>query len=62
VNKALEDKIKKLPKTPGVYFHKDKTGEIIYIGKAANLRNRVRQYFQNSRGFDPKTDVLVADR
>jgi excinuclease ABC subunit C len=61
VNKALEDKIKKLPKTPGVYFHKDKTGEIIYIGKAANLRNRVRQYFQNSRGFDPKTDVLVAE-
>lgn len=59
----MEDKLKKklrqLPQAPGVYFHKDKTGEIIYIGKAANLRNRVRQYFQKSRYRDPKTDVLV---
>lgn len=57
----LEEKLKELPKTPGVYFHKDKTGEIIYVGKAANLRNRVRQYFQKSRAFDPKTDALVAE-
>src|SRR3954452_3591341 len=57
----VEDKLKQLPKTPGVYFHKDKSGEIIYIGKAANLRSRVRQYFQNSRGFDPKTDILVSE-
>lgn len=58
---TLEEKLKELPKTPGVYFHKDKSGEIIYVGKAANLRNRVRQYFQKSRAFDPKTDALVAD-
>ncbi|MBX4188571.1 excinuclease ABC subunit UvrC [Candidatus Saccharibacteria bacterium] len=57
----VEDKLKQLPKTPGVYFHKDGSGEIIYIGKAANLRNRVRQYFQKSRGFDPKTDILVSE-
>jgi excinuclease ABC subunit C len=56
----LDDKLKQLPTTPGVYFHKSIKGEILYIGKAANLRNRVRQYFQNSRGFDPKTDILVS--
>jgi excinuclease ABC subunit C len=50
-----------LPTSPGVYFHKDQAGEIIYIGKAANLRNRVRQYFQPSRARDSKTDILVAE-
>ncbi len=57
----IDSKLKKLPVAPGVYFHKDKTGEIIYIGKAANLRNRVRQYFQKSRFRDPKTDILVSE-
>lgn len=57
----LRDKLKSLPKTPGVYFHKDSKGEIIYVGKAAVLRNRVRQYFQKSRGRDPKTEALVAE-
>jgi excinuclease ABC subunit C len=61
VNKQLESKLKDLPKTPGVYFHKNIKGEIIYIGKAAVLRNRVRQYFQTSRGRDPKTEALVAE-
>jgi excinuclease ABC subunit C len=61
MNAKLEEKLKNLPKTPGVYFYKDKSGEIIYIGKAAVLRNRVRQYFQKSRAFDPKTDALVAE-
>jgi excinuclease ABC subunit C len=60
-SKELQAKLAKLPTSPGVYFHKDKTGEIIYIGKAANLRNRVRQYFQKSRGRDLKTDILVAE-
>ena len=46
MNTALRDKLKTLPKEPGVYFHKSRSGEIIYIGKAASLRNRVRQYFQ----------------
>lgn len=57
----VEEKLKQLPTTPGVYFHKDKTGDIIYIGKAANLRNRVRSYFQKSRAFDIKTDILVSE-
>ncbi|HET6863593.1 MAG TPA: excinuclease ABC subunit UvrC [Candidatus Saccharimonadales bacterium] len=61
MNKRLEAKLAKLPKTPGVYFHKDSAGQIIYIGKAANLRNRVRQYFQKSRVLDPKTDALVSE-
>lgn len=59
MNAKLEQKLKELPRSPGVYFHKDKTGEIIYVGKAAVLKNRVRQYFQNSRGFDNKTLALV---
>lgn len=61
VNDRLEKKLKDLPKSPGVYFHKDVTGQIIYVGKAAVLRNRVRQYFQNSRNRDPKTELLVAE-
>jgi excinuclease ABC subunit C len=61
MNKKLEKKLAELPKAPGVYFHKDKTGRIIYVGKAAVLRNRVRQYFQKSRGRDPKTEALVAE-
>lgn len=61
MNQQIKQKLEELPKEPGVYFHKDKTGQIIYIGKAANLRNRVRQYFQVSRNRDPKTQALVAE-
>jgi excinuclease ABC subunit C len=61
MNSTLDKKLAELPKSPGVYFHKDSRGEIIYVGKAAVLRNRVRQYFQKSRGRDPKTEALVAE-
>lgn len=61
MNSALEKKLKTLPRSPGVYFHKDKKGEIIYVGKAAMLKNRVRQYFQNTRDMDVKTRALVAE-
>jgi len=61
VNQQLEKKIGELPKSPGVYFHKSANGEIIYVGKAARLNNRVRQYFQTSRSRDPKTEALVAE-
>ncbi|HSX07619.1 MAG TPA: excinuclease ABC subunit UvrC [Candidatus Saccharimonadales bacterium] len=61
MNTQLADKLKDLPREPGVYFHKDASGEIIYVGKAARLNNRVRQYFQKSRVRDPKTDALVAE-
>lgn len=61
MNERLQAKLKELPKEPGVYFHKDSGGQIIYVGKAARLNNRVRQYFQKSRGRDPKTEALVAE-
>lgn len=61
MNKALEAKLKTLPSSPGVYFHKSTSGEIIYVGKAAVLRNRVRQYFQSQRDMDIKTRALVAE-
>jgi excinuclease ABC subunit C len=61
MNKKLEDKLKTLPRSPGVYFHKDADGKIIYVGKAAILKNRVRQYFQKNRPHDVKTEVLVAE-
>lgn len=61
MNKKLEAKLKKLPSAPGVYFHKNVLGEIIYVGKAAVLKNRVRQYFQSQRDMDIKTRALVAE-
>src|SRR6266567_7534095 len=57
---ALKDKLKTLPAEPGVYFHRDADKKIIYIGKAAVLKNRVMSYFQNKHR-DPKTRLLVAD-
>ena len=61
MEKHLQVKLAKLPTSPGVYFHKNAKGEIIYVGKAAVLKNRVRQYFQKSRSRDPKTEALVAE-
>ncbi|MBA2279225.1 excinuclease ABC subunit UvrC [Candidatus Saccharibacteria bacterium] len=60
-NEILVEKLSNLPKEPGVYFHKNLAGEIIYVGKAAVLKNRVRQYFQTSRNRDPKTEALVLE-
>ena len=60
MNEALKQKLTKLPAAPGVYFHKNSEGEIIYVGKAAVLKNRVRQYFQKSKK-DVKTTALVAE-
>lgn len=57
----VKEKLKQLPGDPGVYFHKSASGEIIYVGKAAVLKNRVRQYFQKARAADAKTDALVAE-
>lgn len=61
MNAALEAKLRTLPRSPGVYFHKSASGEIIYVGKAAVLKNRVRQYFQSTRDMDIKTQALVAE-
>ncbi|MCW5960912.1 MAG: excinuclease ABC subunit UvrC [Pyrinomonadaceae bacterium] len=57
---SLAEKLKNLPVGCGVYIHKNKAGKIIYIGKAKNLRNRVRHYFQSSRNMDGKTRRLVS--
>ena len=57
----LKEKLKLLPVSAGVYFHKDLNGNIIYIGKAANLKNRVRSYFQSVQLKDTKTQALVKD-
>ena len=61
MTEQLAEKLADLPKAPGVYFHKDASGEIIYVGKAAVLRNRVRHYFQHSRAIDPKTEALIKE-
>src|SRR6266852_4252714 len=49
---TLDEKLKEIPRSPGVYLHKDAAGKILYIGKAKNLRNRVRSYFQAGRSGD----------
>lgn len=54
----LEARLENLPEKAGVYLFKDSRDRILYIGKAKNLRHRVRSYFQAGRGFDPKTEVL----
>jgi excinuclease ABC subunit C len=55
---TLDEKLKEIPRSAGVYLYKDGTGKTIYIGKAKNLRSRVRSYFQ-ARPFDRKTDALL---
>ncbi len=61
MNLDLKDKIAELPLSPGVYFFKNKKGDVIYIGKAIRLKNRVRQYFQSPNLKDSKTKALVKD-
>ena len=56
----IQENLKNLPDTPGVYMHKDKLGNIIYVGKAISLRNRVRQYFQSSRYMEPRIRSMVS--
>lgn len=55
----IQEELKKLPQKPGVYLMKDENGQIIYVGKAVNLKNRVRQYFQSSRNQTAKTRSMV---
>lgn len=57
---SLEHKLATLPTRPGVYLMKNEAGEIIYVGKAKNLRSRVRSYFQRSRDHSPKVRVMVS--
>ena len=55
----IEEELKKLPAKPGVYLMHDERDEIIYVGKAISLRNRVRQYFQSSRNKGAKIEQMV---
>lgn len=56
----VEEKLRLLPDSPGVYIMKDERGRIIYVGKAIVLKNRVRQYFQSSRSHTPKVRAMVS--
>ena len=56
----LKDKALSLPLEPGVYLMQDKSGQIIYVGKAKKLKNRVSQYFQNTASHTPKTRRMVS--
>lgn len=57
----VREQLKQLPASPGVYIMKDGVGKILYVGKAARLRDRVRSYFQNSSDLQPKTQQLAAE-
>lgn len=59
MNDVLREKLARLPDAPGCYLMKDASGAIIYVGKAANLKNRVRSYFHGQH--DPKTELLAAN-
>ena len=56
----IEEKLSLLPDSPGVYIMKNAQGKVIYVGKAVVLKNRVRQYFQNTRNHSPKVRVMVS--
>lgn len=55
----IKNKVKIIPKDPGVYFFKNNKKDIIYIGKAKNIRNRVRSYFQNNKYQSPKNISMI---
>lgn len=59
MNEKLEERLKNIPASPGVYIHKDPAGKVLYVGKAKNLRSRVRSYFHAGRGFHRKVDELI---
>lgn len=60
MNEHLTEKLALLPEDPGVYLMKNAAGELLYVGKAKNLKNRVRSYFRSPHDHDPKTKELVA--
>src|SRR3954447_12085378 len=57
----LQQKIRTLPTSPGVYLYKNAEGEVVYVGKAKNLRSRVRSYFVDERMADAKTGSLLRE-
>jgi len=57
----IQEQLKNLPEQPGVYIMKDRQKNVIYVGKAKSLRNRVRQYFQSSKNHSPKVQAMVSN-
>ena len=60
MTEIVEEKLKLLPDSPGVYLMKNEQGRIIYVGKAVVLKNRVRQYFQSNKNHSPKVRAMVS--
>ncbi|MBI2914383.1 MAG: excinuclease ABC subunit UvrC, partial [Firmicutes bacterium] len=61
LREKLEEKLRHIPNRPGVYMMKGAGGEVLYVGKAASLKHRVRSYFQSRRAFPPKLHAMVSD-
>lgn len=59
-NLTVKEKVDHLPQKPGVYMHKDINGEVLYVGKAKKLKNRVKSYFQESRPHDGRIRIMVS--
>jgi len=57
----IKENLKKVPDKPGVYIYKDRFGQVIYVGKAISLKNRMRQYFRSASGQEPKVQALVSN-
>jgi len=53
--------ISSIPSSPGIYIFKNSREKVLYVGKAKNLRNRVRSYFQKSSGLDPRKSAMVKE-
>ena len=59
LNETVNERLEKLPATPGCYIYKDEKGGVLYVGKAISLKNRVRSYFQASAKHGPRIARLV---
>jgi excinuclease ABC subunit C len=57
---SLTEKVAYLPLLPGLYMYKDKSGSVLYVGKAKKLRNRLRSYFQESRSMDGRIRTMIS--
>jgi len=59
MNEAISGQLTTLPQRPGVYIYKDSAGDILYVGKAKNLRSRVRSYFRPNADLEPAKRIMV---